>query len=650
ITSKGDGLNGQFNFNQGTTIGKNGGYLNFTGEFQFRNQTNRSQNHNLIIFDQSALNNYFAYDFTDDPAASRAYDDNILRQRGLKRDDFNFRIGDAGLESVAAFFNLSLPYGAAGKNEFYAFGGVNYRAGSGNGFRRLPSEGSNVNTDIFYNGFQPNTLSSIWDPSIVLGSKFNLANNWKLDISNTLGGNSFNYKVSNTNNATLLGQSPTQFKAGGHRFVQNTLNADLRKYFGTVAQGLNLAFGAEYRIDGYKIKSGEQASWRNYAYSADGSTIVDSSLLGLAGGAQSFVGFSPRNAIAKTRSNIAAYADAELDVTKSWLITGAVRAENYSDFGATVNGKLATRYAFNNGISVRAAVSTGFRAPSLQQQYFSYASTDILPNGQLGQSGFFPIETAVAKSLGLPKLKEETSVNFSAGVTISPVKNLKITIDGYIINIKNRIVLSGAFGFDPYGDDDVDVQTILEPYGVKSARFFSNAVDTKTQGIDVVADYQWTISKLQRLNISLAVNYNHNKVLDGLNIPSTLLGKEDIFFSPAERSIIETYAPNSKASLGFSHTYGKLNTQLRFTYFGEVTRNGYPFGSLQKHKAKTVTDLGLSYKLNKTFQLTVGANNLFNVYPDKQVYENSYFGVFKYAPVQMGINGASFFGRLSVQL
>jgi iron complex outermembrane receptor protein len=650
ITGQGDGLNGGFNFNQGISIGKHGGYLNLTGDLLFRNKTNRSQNHDLIIFDQSSLGNFFAYDFTGDPAASRAYDDNILAQKGLKRDDFNFRIGDAGIENGAAWANLNLPFGKKYQHEFYAFGGLSYRSGSGNGFRRLPSETSNVNSNLFPNGFQPGTLSKIIDGSLSFGARFALASEWKLDLSNTFGSNSFGYTVNNTNNASLLDQSPTRFEAGSHRFIQNTVNADLRRFFPTVAQGLNLAFGAEFRVDGYQIKAGEEASWRNYAYSADGQTIINPSLLDFAGGSQSFVGFSPRNATSQSRTNIAGFIDAELDVTKAFLVTAAVRAENYSDFGGTINGKLAARYQISKAIGIRAAVSTGFRAPSLQQQYFSYTSTDILPNGQLGQSGFFPVESSVAKSLGIQALKEETSLNISGGITLNPSKNFKLTIDGYVIDIDNRIVLSGAFGFDPYGDDDVAIQTILEPYGVKSARFFSNAVDTRTKGIDVVAEYHWAINKAHQLNISLAANINENKVKDGLHIPSQLAGKEDIYFSPVEKSIIETYAPNKKATLGFTHSYKKWNTQLRFTYFGEVTRNGYPFGSLQKHSAKVVTDLSVSYKITDKFRFSAGANNLFNVFPDEQVYENSYFGVFKYAPVQMGVNGSIFFGRLSIQL
>ncbi|ULQ52365.1 TonB-dependent receptor [Flavihumibacter fluvii] len=649
ITAKGDGGTAQLNLNKGFSLGKQGGYLNLTGDLLYRDRTNRTQNHDLIIYDQSALGNYFAYDFTENPAASRAYDDSVLAARKLSRDDHNFAVGDARIRNGSAFVNLALPFGARQQHEFYAFGGLSYRTGDGFGFRRLPSEYSNVVLDLYPNGFQPTTQSKIWDQSISAGVKLRLPADWKLDLSNTFGHNSFAYTTANTNNATLREKSPTSFESGSHAFTQNTVNADLRKFFPGVAAGLNLALGAEYRIDQYQIKAGEEGSWRNYAYSPDGTTIIDPSLLDFAGGAQSFVGFSPRDATKQSRNNIALYADGEIDLTKKFLVAAAARFENYSDFGSTINGKLALRYQFTDAFGLRGAVSTGFRAPSLHQQYFSYSSTDILPNGELGQSGFFPNNSEVAKGLGIPKLKQETSVNGSAGFTFSPNSKFRLTIDGYLIKIDNRIALTGSFGFDPYGEPVEEIQDMLQPYGVSAARFFANAVNTTTSGIDLVASYKLNAGK-NIFDFVLAGNYNKNKVGNDLNIPASLKGQEDIFFGPVERSIIETYSPQTKGSLGITHRLAKFTNSLRFTYFGKVTRNGYPFGELQEHKGKVVTDLTVSYAVSKALAITIGANNLLNVYPDKQVYANSYFGVFKYAPVQMGANGSYFFLRLSLSL
>ncbi len=652
ITSRGDGRMRQVNFNYGLDIGKKGGFFNITGELYTRGNTNRTQNHDLIIFDQSALGNFFAYPFTDDPAASRSFDDNILKRRGLSRDDFNFRVGDAAINNATAFYNFSLPFGNEGQGEIYSFAGLSYRDGFGNGFRRLPSQINNVNLDAFPNGFQPNTLSRIWDKSIALGVRYRFESGWRLDFSNTYGNNSFDYRVTNTNNASqsvLNTQIQTQFEAGGHEFRQNTLNLDVSKYFKGVASGMNLAFGSEYRIDDYRIRAGEEASWRNYDLVYDPNTDTYSSPNGLAGGSQSFPGYSPLNAVHKSRTNLSFYADAELEATKNWTINGAARFERYSDFGNTLNGKLATRYAFDKIFAIRGAISTGFRAPSLHQQYFSYVSTNLLNDGQLGQSGFFQNESAVAKVLGIPKLKQETSTNYSLGLTISPSNRLRITVDGYYIRIKNRITLTGGFGQDEFGDPVDAIQAILAPFEAKVAQFFTNSVNVRTRGLDVVATYTLPLSS-GKLDISLAANFNKITVDDQLNVPNELRGQELIYFSPAEKGLIERVNPRQKINLTLNYQIKKWSFMLRNTYFGEAYRNGFPFGVEQTFAGKTVTDLSIAYEVNNLINLSLGANNLLDVFPDEQAYANSYLGVFKYAPVQMGSMGTFYFARLNLKL
>jgi iron complex outermembrane receptor protein len=635
ITSRGDGGLGQLNLNYGTGLGKNGGFINLTAEGSYRDKTTRAQNNNLIIFDQSSLNNYFAYDFTDDPAASRKYDDDMLKSKGLKRDDFNFQIGDAKIKNGGVFFNLSLPFG---KSEIYAFGGYNYRQGQGFGFRRLPSDPTVNVYSIYPDGFQPTTDSRIQDRSITVGIRHQLGN-WHADLSNTKGDNRFDYEVDHTVNASLQNASPTHFKAGGHEFLQSTTNFDISRRFG----GLNLAFGAEFRLDDYRIRAGEEASWKNYALVTDPNDGTVSNPSGLAGGSQSFPGFSPDNAIHKRRSNTGVYADAEYDVTSKWLISGATRLEHYSDFGTAFSGKLATRYKLSSVFNVRGAFSNGFRAPSLHQQYFSYISTDILPDNTLGQSGFFTNGSPVAKALGIPTLKQETSLNYSLGFTAQPVSNFNISVDGYLTAIKNRIVLTGSFGFDPNGDAVPSIQNIINPLGASSARFFSNGVDTRTMGIDVVADYT-----MKALTASLGLNINKNKIT-GTHVPATLKGQEQIFFSPNDSVLITEGTPRVKANLSLTYTFKKFSVLLRNVYFGEVARNSFPYGEVQVHKGKVVTDLSLSYNV-KPFTFTIGANNLLDVFPDKQVYGNSYFGVFKYASVQMGTLGSFYFARVTMNL
>ncbi|WP_406844786.1 TonB-dependent receptor [Flavobacterium soyae] len=629
-TSRDDGQTTNLNLNYGTKIGNKGGFINFTGEFNDRQKTNRSQNNTLIIFDQTSIGNgpgTTSYDFANDPAASRQFDDNLLAQNGLKRDDFNFQIGDAKIQNLQGFFNASIPLND--QIEFYASGGVSHRKGTGYGFRRLPSETESVVASIFPFGFQPELNSVVTDLSSSFGFKFKFGE-WKLDLSNTIGENKFVYEVSNTNNFSLGDASPTEFKAGNHSFLQNTVNADISRLYKDVFNGLNVAFGAEYRFEKYKIVPGEEASY------------ID-------GGAQSFPGFSPLNEVNEDRNSVGVYADVEADITDKFLVGIAGRYEDYTDFGNTINGKLSLRYKILENLFVRGAISSGFRAPSLHQQYFNNIATDVV-DGELLNSGIFRNDSDVAKQLGIPKLKEETSRNYSFGVVFSPTKQLHITADYYHIKIDNRIILTGNLGNDAYGDPVPELRDLFAQYGAQTGRFFTNAINTTTNGLDVVIDYDLNAGR-GKLNLSLLYNYNNNQVDNQLNnIPSIFNGQEDVYYGPQERSLIESNTPKHKGTFAVNYNIDKWNFLLRNTYFGEVIRDGFPFGGIQKHNGKVVTDLTLAYKITPKVQISLGANNLFDVFPDKQIYENSYFGVFKYAPVQMGTTGAYYFGRMSFSL
>lgn len=612
-TGRNDGETYQAGANYGTTLGKDKGFVNLSLQLSHRGKTNRSQNHNLDIFGDN-----FAYDFADDAAVAKANDDAIIAQRGLTRDDFNFQVGDAQIRQGQLFLNAEYPLND--KWNLYSFGGASVKQGEGFGFRRLPSETSNVVLSIFPNGFQPILGSKIYDFSYALGTKYQY-NNWTLDFSNTFGSNVFNYDVRNTNNASMGAQSPTEFNAGSHGFLQNTFNVDASKKI----DNFNIAFGGEWRFEQYQIKSGEEASYKNYGL-----------VPGTVGGAQSFIGFSDENAIKKSRNSEAIYADVSYDLEK-FNVDAAARFENYSDFGSALTGKLALRYELFKNFSLRGAVGTGFRAPSLQQQYFNNSYSDISTSGSgIVNKGIFTNDSDVAKAIGFDKLKEEKSVNASAGFTFKPVSKLFITLDGYLIKVKDRIVITSQFS-DPS----------FAAYGVESARFFANAVDTETKGVDLVVSYDWDLGG-GNLNINLAGNYTETKITK-FNFPEKVLANhsQDEFFGPDQINIIETLSPKTKASLGLNYKINKINFLVRNTYFGEVIRNGFPFGSVQKFAPKVVTDVSVGYDITKKVNFTIGANNLFDVFPDLQVYENSYFGVFKYAPVQMGTTGNYFFGRLN---
>lgn len=621
ISGRNDGETYQAGINYGTALGKDNGFVNLSLQLNHRGKTTRVQNHDLDIFGDN-----FAYAFANDPVAARAADDAILQQRGLTRDDFNFQIGDAQIRQAQLFLNAEYPIND--KFRLYTFGGFSLKEGKGFGFRRLPSETSNVVSSIYPNGFQASLGSQVYDFSYAVGTKYN-ANNWLIDLSNTFGSNTFNYNVDNTNNASLGANSPTSFYAGAHSFLQNTINLDVAKNLNQ----FNIAFGGEFRFEQYQIKPGDEASYAQYDINGniatEGSTVLGN------GGSQSFIGFSPQNALRKSRNSSAVYADISYDLDKKFNVDLAGRFENYSDFGNTINGKLALRYEFVKNYAIRGAVGTGFRAPSLQQQYFNNSYADISTSGSgIVTKGIFTNDSAAAQALGFDKLKQETSLNGSLGLTLKPANRLFITLDGYWIKVKDRIVITSNIT-DPR----------LADYGVESGRFFANAIDTETKGVDLVVTYDWKLGG-GNLNINLAGNYTETKITD-FHFPQNLATPQEEFFGPDQINIIETLSPKTKATLGLNYSISKFNFLVRNTYFGKVIRDGYPFGGVQEFAPKVVTDISVGYDFTKNINLTIGANNAFDVFPDLQSYENSYYGVFKYASVQMGTLGNYFFGRLN---
>ncbi|MFZ4931408.1 TonB-dependent receptor plug domain-containing protein [Chryseobacterium sp. Mn2064] len=629
LSGRNDGDTYQAGANYGASLGKERGYVNLSLQLSHRGKTTRTQNHDLDIFGDN-----FAYEFAPNFNDAKNADDAEIKARGLTRDDFNFQIGDAQIKQGQLFFNSEYPLND--RLKLYSFGGFSIKEGKGFGFRRLPSEKNNIVSSIYPNGFQAILNSQIYDVSYALGAKYNV-NNWLIDLSNTFGSNTFNYNVSNTNNASLGAKSPTSFYAGAHSFLQNTINLDVSKNINR----FNFAFGGEFRFEQYQIKAGDEASYAKY--DVNGNVAVEGSVVTeAAGGSQSFIGFSPKNALRKDRHSTAVYADVSYDLDKKLNIDAAARFENYSDFGSTLNGKLAIRYEFVKNYAVRAAVGTGFRAPSLQQQYFNNSYADISTTGsKIVTKGIFSNDSKAAEVLGFNHLKQETSVNGSAGFTLKPAKGLFITLDAYIIKVKDRIVITGNITDERLSDPAI----VGVGNEVESGRFFANAIDTETKGVDLVVSYDWKLGK-GNLNINLAGNYTETKITD-FHFPEGIKTPQEQYFGPDQINIIETLSPKTKASLGLNYGIGKFNFLVRNTYFGKVIRDGFPFGGVQEFSPKVVTDVSVGYDITKNINFTVGANNVFDVFPDLQIYQNSYYGVFKYAPVQMGTLGSYFFGRLN---
>ena len=581
-----DGGSVKVGANYGVAIGEKGGFANFTAEYLNKNKT--------------------------------------------LRPGFDFRkgFGEAAITGFNLFANMMVPI--SDKTEVYAFGGRNFRDTDAYAFTRNGDE--RVVQSIYPGGFSPRITSNILDNSLAVGIRTETASGWKIDFSNTNGKNLFHYYVKGTLNASLENASPTEFDAGGHSLTQNTTNIDLSKNFGSVLEGLNVAFGSEFRTEKFEIFAGEEGSYATY--DTNGRVITDPTTQSAPtdtdsgelrpGGSQGFPGYSPLNVVDKSRSNISLYTDVELDVTKALLVSGAVRFENYSDFGSTLNGKLAARIKASNNFNIRGSVSTGFRAPSLAQVYYNLRFTNFSSSGA-SEVLLTPNNSPVTKAFGIQKLNEEKAINASLGFT-STFGDFTATVDGYYISVKDRIVLTGYFDATIYN------------LGVNSAQFFVNGVDTKTTGLDLVFAWKKNFGD-QTVSATLVGNINNMKIGD---VKNGTLDKE-IFFGEREKAFLLASAPETKFGLNLSYNKKWFNSGLAFTRFSDVKLIDYG-GQTDAYSAKVVTDLTLGFKLSKATKLSIGANNLFNIYPDQQDADVEGGGYWD--AVQMGFGGSYYYARL----
>ena len=699
-----DGEKFQIDANYGLGIGENG-YINFTGSLATRQPALRNKDYAGDIFqgfhgaerifsanggivanmnlqdyadaaqditylDQSVKDQISALDLTDEDdinsfreLLSFDADEDELAARGLTRKDFRFRVGTSRLREGKFFANMGIPLSE--DTEFYGFGGISYRQGLASGFYRRPAQGDGrANTPAFPNGFLPDIGTDILDRSAALGIRGKV-NGWNVDFSNTFGRNTFFITVSNSSNGTLGVATPRVFDAGGLSFTQNTTNLDINRFFDDIFNGLNVAFGAEYKVERFQIFAGEESSYTSYDSNGNpvnsvtpDELLVRNNFTGapLGGGAQVFRGYDPNNETDKFRNNISVYGDFEADITENWLLSLAGRYEDYSDFGSTFNYKLASRLKLNENFTLRAASSSGFRAPSLHQQFFSRTSTVFVDNVPFEQ-GTFTNDSRAAALIGIDKLREETSSSFSAGLTAT-LGNFSLTLDGYLINIDDRIVYSGSFG----NGGDPELTQIFQSAGATSARFFVNAIDTKSQGLDIVLSHKANIGK-GILKHDFAANFNKTEVED-IFVPELIenAGLAGSFFDGQEEAFLTLAQPRTKLNLSHLLSIGSWNVLLRNVYFGEVTDPDDFNGDARVADAnvsddavyggKLVTDFTVTKQFSENLALTIGANNLFDVYPD----ENRAGGtagdqfVFSRRTSQFGYTGRFVFARLNLTL
>lgn len=562
-------------------------------------------------------------------------------------------IGNSEVYNYGGLINMGLPL--AKNVQFLLTAGVNYRDGKAAGFYRYPKQTSQVITELWPDGFLPEINSIIRDRYLTAGVEGKLGDNWNWDISQAIGGNSFRFDVTNSNNASqyaLKETAPTEFYAGKLHFNQYTTNLNISRDFGTQMglKSFNLAVGGEFRKDNYEIEEGEPASYLNYDPSS-----------GRVGGAQVFPGFQPSNAVDAERSVYGGYVDIETDITDKLLLNGAGRYENYEDYGSSIAGKFAIRYQLLKPLAIRAAVSNGFRAPSMHQRYFSAISTVFIQTSQglqPFQQGTFRNNSLVAAAFGIPSLDAEKSTNYSVGLTSRLINNkLAITIDGYLIDIDDRIVLSSSFRRFNAPEANA-VNTILNQYpdlaDVSSVIFFTNAIDTRTKGIDAIISFADKLGA-GTLAVTGAININKTEVRGDARVSTiTDATLQARLFARDERGRYEEAQPRHKISVNLNYRIGKWTFNTRSTSFGKVSTRDPGNPALDEFfSEKMVTDASMSYKLKNFANITIGANNIGNVYPDKlKNFGNTGEGRFVYSrnATQFGFNGGYYYASLVLEL
>lgn len=642
-TYDGDGETYTGNANAGFEL-FNGGFLNVTYEYRDRERTNRS-----------GLDGTRQYACTDgvnfDPSCT---DITTLDPREATFNRRSFIIGDADSEQHSVVANVGIPI--TDTMEVYSFVTYSDRDNTSRGFTRRPVDTTRTVLELYPDGFLPHINTDIEDISAFLGIQGTFGDGWTYDLSGGYADNSFEFNISNTNNASLGAASPTSGDAGTLTFRQRTYNLDLSKPFYFDRSVINVAFGGEYREEAYQIGAGIPESY------IDGGAINPLTGQAFDAGFQVFRGFSPDNSLDADRDSWATYIDVEAQFTDNLLVSAAGRYEDYSDFGDTLIGKGAFRYDLGTNFSFRGSISNGFRAPSLAQQFFNSISTQFVsgPNGELigQQRGTFNSESEVAQALGIPQLSEEESENYTIGAIWKPTSELTFSADFYHIKIDDRIVISGAISSTDDGVPE-NIRNALIDQGIGAAQFFTNATSTETTGVELVATWDTVFSNGHSFELIAAGAYSDTDVEGDVNAPDLLQGLEDVLFTSQDRSIIEEWQPKSKVTVTGTYRMGNWTAVARLQRYGQYTiQEGN--GSRQNFGSELVADLALSYEVPNTgLSFTVGANNINDQEPDRNRIGQSRAGsipgvvdsegvfTFSRRAAPFGFNGGYYYVRTS---
>lgn len=579
----------------------------------------------------------------------------------------NHHWGDGASEDLMTFASAKLPFNETGSAGLYAFGGYSARKGTGFGYFRPPSSERNWPA-IYPNGFLPQFAPDVLDVSGSAGVRGLLGESY-YDLGATFGHSGFKYNLKNTLNTSLgpclttacapgadgtLGTADdpgvpnqTSFVAGELRSTEMILSLDAsREVDVNRSSPLNLAYGAAFRNERYQILEGERASYINGFHPAQDGSIAPT-------GSQVFPGFRPQDAADDTRNNVGAYVDVEGNLTPKLLANVAARFERYSDFGNKLTGKLAMRLQPSSALTLRSALSTGFRAPSLNQSLYSSTVTNFKADPVTGnpvafELGIFPVGSTEARALGAKPLKAESSINYSIGFAATPVQRFTMTADFYFIAVDDRIVLTGFL-------DTPGVVTILQNAGsrAEAAQYFTNAIDTRTRGLDVTGDYR-TDALAGTLGFKAVLNFTRTTIPNENNIPlppelsgtgEELIGKYD----EGGLLAITKERPDWRGTLTADYGRKAWDALVRYSYYGKYTSSLYSYSGsdVQTYSGKGLTDVEVGYAFRGQ-RLAIGARNILDVYPDRMSANNG-FDIFPFPPASpFGYNGRFVYTRLEL--
>jgi len=628
-TTLGDGQQSQVETGFGVDIAKRG-YANFTFNYFNQNRTQRAG-------DITSAEDEAAYWGTS------IYSLDDYRSFLARNPKAGTQVGLPDMTITNIVLNTGYTISENSDTKIYAFGSHMNRNGSAPQFTRVPYWVGGF--EAVYPGkefFLPEIAPEIKDQTLTLGLKTTF-DGWDFDFSTTIGRSRIDYFIVNSFNQSFGVASPTDFYNGAHQFTHFINNVDIVKTFRPLGiRAITIALGAENRNETFETEEGEYISY------ADGTPNDPTDRTG----SESFPGFTPENASKNFRSNIGAYSEVTTEFTQRVLLGAAMRFENYSDFGSNVSWKVNSRFVLiKDKLNLRSSVSSGFRAPALHQIYYTAITTTLTSNG-IVQNGILDNKNPALRALGIPRLIPETSFNVGSGITYRLSKNVGLAMDLYRIGIKDRIVLSGQV--TSTGDPMSPIDQVLSSVNTSSAGFFLNAVDTETKGVDIVFNVDDIALGKGILSGIVAGNFNNTRV-KSINLPDFIESNQlsPYIFSREDISRMETWRPRQKLLATFNYKLDKFSCRLSSMYFGAVTyRHSLNTEDDRTYGGKTLTDLSFSYQFGKSLHVTLGGNNIFNVYPDRLSVTTDrnvdFVGRFKYPwkTTQFGIDGTRIFTQV----